>query len=218
MKQTSIVIADDHQVVRQGLLVLLGAESDFIVIGEASDGLEAMQVVEALRPDVLVLDVVMPGLTGIEVTRRASRRSPCTKVVLLSMYDSKAYVAEALRAGAKAYVLKRSTSEELVIAIREAREDHYYLSPPLSRNAVEEYVQATRSKAVDLYELLSTREKEVLQMTAEGCTSSEIASRLFISHRTVENHRAHIMNKLGLRTHTDVVRFAIRRGLMPLDA
>ena len=214
---TKIVLADDHHVVRQGLRSLLEAESDFSVIGEAGDGLEVTQLVERLRPDVLVLDLMMPSLNGLEVTRQVSQRSPRTHVVILSMHANEAYVLEALRAGAVAYVLKESTSAELVRAVREAVAGRRYLSPPLSERAIEAYMQKAESATLDPYETLTAREREVLHLVAEGHTNAEIADRLFISRRTVETHRANLMRKLGLRTQTDLISYALRRGILPME-
>ena len=146
----NIVLADDHHVVRQGLRALLVAEPDFKVVGEASDGLEAVRLVDSVKPDVLVVDLMMAGLNGLEVTRQVSRLSPKTRIVILSMYGNEAYVLEALRAGAKAYVLKESTTGELVLAIRQAAAGHRYLSLPLSENALEEYRQKINATELDL--------------------------------------------------------------------
>jgi len=214
---TTIALADDHQVVRNGLRVLLEAEPDFSVVGEAGDGLEAVRLVERLQPDVLVLDLMMPGLNGLEVARQVSQRSPQTRVVILSMYDNEAYVLEALRAGAAAYVPKESTSAELVRAIREAVAGRRYLSPPLSERAIEIYMQRAESAALDPYETLTAREREVLHLVAEGHTNAEIAARLFVSPRTIETHRANLMRKLGLHTQTDLIRYALRRGILPME-
>jgi two-component system response regulator NreC len=216
MSVTTIVLADDHHVVRQGLRSLLEAEPDFSVVGEAGDGLEAAQLIECLRPDVLVLDLMMPGLNGLEVTRQVSQRSPRTHVVILSMHPNEAYVLEALRAGAAAYVLKESTSAELVRAVREAVAGWRYLSPPLSERAIEAYMQRAESAVLDPYETLTAREREIL-LAAEGHTNAEIADRLFISRRTVETHRANLMRKLGLRTQTDLISYALRQGILPME-
>jgi two-component system response regulator NreC len=217
MSMTAIVLADDHHVVRQGLRSLLEAEPGFSVIGETGDGLEVTQLVERLRPDVLVLDLMMPGLNGLEVTRQVSQRSPRTHVVILSMHANEAYVLEALRAGAVAYVLKESTSAELVRAVREAVAGRRYLSPPLSERAIEAYMQKAESATLDPYETLTAREREVLHLVAEGHTNAEIADRLFISRRTVETHRANLMRKLSLRTQTDLISYALRRGILPME-
>jgi two-component system response regulator NreC len=217
MRMTTIVLADDHHVVRQGLRSLLEAEPDFSVVGEAGDGLEATQLVERLQPDVLVLDLMMPSLNGLEVTRQVSQRSPQTHVIILSMHPNEAYVLEALRAGAAAYVLKESTSAELVRAVREAVAGRRYLSPPLSERAIEAYMQKAESAALDPFETLTAREREVLHLVAEGHTNAEIADRLFISRRTVETHRANMMRKLGLRTQTDLISYVLRRGISPME-
>ncbi|MFB0536672.1 MAG: response regulator [Anaerolineae bacterium] len=214
---TTIVLADDHHVVRQGLRSLLEAEPDFSVVGEASDGLETAQLVERLQPDVLVLDLMMPGLNGLEVTRQVGQRSPQTHVVILSMHANEAYVLEALQAGAAAYVVKESTSAELVRAVREAVAGRRYLSPPLSERAIEAYMQKAESAALDPYETLTAREREVLHLAAEGHNNAEIADRLFISRRTVETHRANLMRKLGLRSQTDLIRYALQRGILPME-
>jgi len=217
MSVTTIVLADDHHVVRQGLKALLEAEPDFRVVGETGDGLEVVPLVERLQPDVLLLDLMMPSLNGLEVTRQVSWRSPQTRIVILSMHANEAYVLEALRAGAAAYVLKESTADELVRAIREATAGRRYLSPPLSARAIEVYVEKVEETMLDPYETLTTREREVLHLAAEGHTNAEIAARLFISPRTVETHRANMMRKLDLRTRTDLIRYALQRGILPLE-
>lgn len=217
MRMTEIVLADDHKVVRQGLRALLEAESDFRVVGETGDGLEAVQLVERLKPDVLVLDLMMPGLSGLEVTRQVGRLSPQTRVVVLSMHASQAYVLEALRNGAAGYVLKESSTEDLVRALREVTAGRRYLSAPLSERAIEAYVELSQEATLDPYETLTNREREVLHLVAEGHTNVEIAARLSISPRTAETHRANLMRKLDLHTQTDVIRFALRRGIIPME-
>lgn len=212
---TSIVLADDHNVVRHGLRTLLESEGDFTVIGEAADGLETVRIVEELKPDVLVCDVMMRGINGLEVTRQITRRVPQVGVVILSMYANEGYVLEALKAGAKAYVLKESTSEDLVRAVREAAVGHRYLSPPLTEWAVEAYIQKTESSSMDPYDKLTTREREVLHLVAQGYTSSEISSILYISRRTAETHRANLMRKLGLGTKRELLVYALQRGIIP---
>ena len=214
---TTIVLVDDHPVVRRGLRVLLEAEPEFRILGEAGEGLEAVQLVERLKPDVLVLDLMIPGLNGLEVTRQVSQRSPRTRVVILSMHANEAYVLEALRNGATGYVLKDAGADEVVKAIREVAAGRRYLSPPLSERAIETYVQKANTAPLDLYDTLTTREREVLHLAAEGHSSPEIADRLSISPRTVETHRGNLMRKLNLRTQTDLVRYALRRGILPME-
>ncbi len=213
----TIVLADDHPIVRRGMRALLESKADFAVVGEAADGLEAVRVVERLRPDVLVLDLMMPGLSGLEVLRTVRQRAPETRVVVLSMYSNTAFVAEALKNGATGYVLKGCTEENLVRAVREAAAGRRFLSPPVTDIAIDAYIEQTRAAQFDPHETLTAREREVLQLTAEGLTSPEIAARLHISPRTVEHHRANMMRKLGLGNQTDLIRYALRRGMIPLE-
>ena len=216
---TTIVLADDHRIVREGFKALLASESDFSIVGETGNGLEAIRLVEQVKPDVLVLDLMMPGLNGLEVTRQIKQHGLDTRIIVLSMHANEAYVLEALRNGASAYILKDSSSADLVLAVREVVAGRRYLSPPLSEPAIEAYVQkAKNAETRDIYETLTAREREVLQLSAEGFTSSEIAARLFISPRTVETHRANVMHKLSLRSQTDLIRYALQRGILPLDA
>ena len=217
MVKTTIVLADDHPIVRLGLRSVLEAEPDLQVIGEAGDGLATMSLVERLRPQVLVLDLMMPGLSGLEVARQARQRAPETRVIVLSMHANEAYVLEALRHGAAAYVLKETSSTELVQAVRAVVAGRRYLSRPLSERALEAYAQRAEATPLDLYETLTTREREVLHLAAEGCNNSEIATRLSISPRTAETHRSNLMRKLGLQSQTELVRYALRRGIIPLE-
>lgn len=213
----TIVLADDHPVVRLGIRNLLEAEAQFTIVGEIADALQVIPQVEALKPDVLVLDLVMPGLNGLEITRRVSRSAPQTRIIVLSMHANEAYVIEALRNGASGYVLKGSEAGELVRAIHAVLGGGRYLSPPLSEQAIEMYVEKAAGVPLDPYDTLSAREREVLHLAAEGHTSPEIAARLYISTRTVETHRANLMRKLALRTQTDLVRYALRRGILPME-
>jgi DNA-binding NarL/FixJ family response regulator len=209
-------LADDHNIVRQGLRKLLEAEPDFRVIGEAGDGLEAAQIVESLEPDVFVVDVMMGGMNGLEVTKHVRKRSPKTRVVVLSMHADEGYVLEALRSGAKGYVLKDSLAEDLIHAIREAVAGRRYLSSPLSDRVIEGYVHRSESTALEPFERLTVREQEVLHMLAQGATNADIAAKLSISRRTVEVHRANMMRKLGLRNQAQVLRYAMRQGMIPM--
>jgi DNA-binding NarL/FixJ family response regulator len=218
MTVTKIVLADDHQIVRQGLQSLLDAEADMKVIGQAATGLQAVDLVDQLRPDILVTDMMMPELNGMEVTRQALQRSPATRVIVLSMHANEAYVLQALRNGALGYVLKESSLEELVEAVRTVLLDRRFLSESISERMIEVYIQNERDAAMDdPYETLTNREREVLQMVAEGMSSSQIAEKLIISSRTVETHRANLMRKLNLNSQTELIRFAIRKGILPLD-
>jgi two-component system response regulator NreC len=213
----AIVLADDHPVVRRGMRTLMEAEADFSIVGEAGDGLETVRLVERLRPQVLVLDLMLPGLSGLEVLRIIRERAAPTRAVVLSMHSNNAFVAEALKNGATGYVLKGSPEDDLVRAVREAAAGRRFLSPPVTEIALDAYIEQARAGPFDPHETLSAREREVLQLAAEGKTSSEIALRLHISSRTVENHRAHLMRKLGLQNQTELVRHALRHGLIPLE-
>ncbi len=213
----SIMLADDHPVVRRGMQTLLEAEPDFSVIGETGDGLDTVREVERLQPDVLVLDLMMPGLSGLEVLRIIRQRSPRTRVVVLSMHNNNAFVVTALKEGATGYVLKGSEEQNLVHAVREAVAGRRFLSPPVTERAIDAYVSQARAAPIDPHDTLTAREREVLQLAAEGKTSGEIAARLHISHRTVENHRANVMRKLGLKNHSELVCYALRRGLISLE-
>ena len=215
--QITVVIADDHRLFREGLRLLLRREESIQIVGEAGDGLEAVQLVERLQPDVLVLDVMMPSLSGLEVTRQVSQRSPRTRVVILSMHSSEAYVMEALRHGAAGYVLKASSAADLIKAVREVSAGRHYLSPPLSEHAIEAYIQKAKDATLDKYETLTTREREVLHLGAEGYSNREIAERLSISPYTAMTHRANLMRKLGLHSQTDLVRYALQRRIIQVE-
>lgn len=217
MKTISLVLAEDHHVVRQGLRALLAAEPDLEVVGEAASGLEVGDLVERLKPDVLVVDFVMPGLNAPDIVQRAIRLSPRTRALVLSMHANPAYVVEAMQIGAAGYVLKGSSATELVRAIRAVASGERHLSPPLSEELVEAYARRALPTGLDLYRTLTEREREVLHLAAEGQTSVQIGARLNISPRTVEVHRANLMRKLGLRGQSDLVRFAVGRGILTLD-
>lgn len=210
----TIALAEDHHVVRQGFKLVLAAEQDFKLVGEAADGLQAVKLVEEKTPAILLLDLMIPRLHGLEVVRQLRREQPQTKVIILSMHADEPYVMEALRNGACGYVLKDCTSVDLVQAVRTVAAGRRYLSPALAERALTGYVEHPGASDLDVYETLTNRERLVFQLAAEGKTSAEIAAALFISPRTAETHRANLMRKLSLRSQTDLVRFAIRRGVI----
>ena len=215
--KTAILLADDHQVVLDGLKALLAGEPDLEVVGQATDGLQVLPRVLELKPEVLVVDLMMPGLGGLEATRQVHERAPETKIVVLSMHANDAYVVEALRNGASGYVLKQGDARALVDAIRAVRGGARYLSPPLSEEKLARWQRDARAAPFDSYDTLSTREREVLKLAAEGLTSAAIGERLSIGKRTVETHRANLQRKLGVKTQADLVRFAVRKGLIGVD-
>jgi len=213
MKTITIVLADDHHIVRQGFRSLLENQEGFSVIAEAGDGLEAVKTTGSLKPDVLVVDLMMPCLNGLEVTRQVGKLSPNTRAIILSMYMDEPYVIEALQNGAWGYVLKESNISDLVKAIREVAAGRHYLGSPLSELAISAYKEKTKGVSLDPYNTLTTREREVLQLVVEGYTNGDIAAKLFISQRTVESHRASMMQKLSLASRSDLVAYAVKRGL-----
>jgi DNA-binding NarL/FixJ family response regulator len=212
----SIILADDHHLVRQGLALLLRAERDFRLVGEAGDGHEALRAVAEHRPDILVVDLMIPGPSGIEVTRHVRANHPATQVVVLSMHANEPFVLEALAAGALGYVLKCAEPGELVRAVRAVHAGRRYLSPPLSERALEQYRRRLETRARRPLHALSRREREVLRLVAEGLSNAEVAARLGIGERTVEVHRAHLMAKLGLHTQAQLIRYALRHGITAL--
>ena len=213
---TRILLADDQQVVRQALRCLIEREADLEVVGEASDGLEVLPLAERLKPDVLITDVAMPGLYGLEVTRRVRELTPGTGVVILSRYPNEWYVTEALRSGALGYVVRQSDSGELLRAIRMAARGRHYLGSPLNRDVIDVWMaRAARRRVRDPYDTLTSREREILQLVAEGYSSTGIAHRLAISARTAEAHRANAMRKLRLRNQAALIRYALSRGVLP---
>jgi DNA-binding NarL/FixJ family response regulator len=213
------ILADDHPIVRKGLRALLEVEDDCRVIGEASDGLTAIELIAQFRPEVAILDVQLPDLNGLEVARRARERSPETRVIILSMFADEPYVLDALRYGAIGYVLKGSATTDLIAAVHSAIEGRRFLSAPLSQRAIDAYGRRAdhAEQPMDRYELLTGREREVLQLAAQGLSNVEIGERLAISPRTAETHRSNLLRKLGLQSQTDLVRFALSRRLIPAD-
>ena len=205
-----ILLADDHAVVRQGFKMILAAQPDMEIVGEAGNGREALDLAGQLQPDVIVMDVAMPELNGIEATRRVADVSPRSRVLALSMHKDSVYVREILRAGARGYLLKDSISSDLLAAVRAIARGEGYLSPGVSDAVLNDY----RRHVTDPIDLLTSREREVLQMIAEGKTNKEIATVLNLSVYTVDAHRGRIMEKLNVHSVTDLVRFAVRCGLV----
>ncbi|MFI5357446.1 MAG: response regulator [Opitutales bacterium] len=209
----TVVLADDHEIVRKGVRSVLEAEKNFTVLAEVSDGLAAVSAVEKHKPALLFLDLSLPRLHGIEVLRQVRAVSPSTRVLVLSMHNDEPYVIEALRGGAMAYLLKGSDTAEILHAAHEVLANRRFLSAPLSDWAISALVSKP-AEAADPLATLSPREREVLQYAAEGLDNSEIAEKLFLSPRTTETHRTNLMRKLNLQSQTDLVRFAIRKGLI----
>jgi DNA-binding NarL/FixJ family response regulator len=213
----SVVLADDHHIVREGIKMLLEAQPDISVIGEASDGLRAVELAVRLKPLILVADLMMPGLNGLEVTKQVIQHQSRTKVIILSMYSNEAYVTQALRNGASGYVVKESNVSDMVQAVREVAGGRPYLSPSISWLAMEAYIEKAKSSTLDPYDTLTDREKEVFHLIAEGFSSAKIAARLYISPRTAESHRSNVMRKLGLKSHTDLIKYALKKGLISIE-
>jgi two-component system, NarL family, response regulator NreC len=210
MKRIRILVADDHAVVRQGFKMILDAQADMEIVGEAANGREAVELAEHLRPDVVVMDVSMPELNGIEATRRLGESTPHTRVLALSMHKDSVYVREILRAGARGYLLKDSVADDLVSAVRAVASGEGYISQQVSNAVLDDY----RRNVTNPIDLLTSREREVLQMLAEGKTNKEIAAVLNLSVYTVDAHRGRIMEKLNLHSINELVRFAVRNGLV----
>lgn len=196
---------------------MLENEPGFSVVGETGGGLETIRMVGELKPDVLVLDIMMDDVSGIEVARQVTKNSPRTAIVILSMYSSKRYILEALQAGARGYVVKKSATTELVQAVREVVVGRRYLGQYVSDVVVNAYLEKAETGTPNPYDSLSSREREVLHLAAHGYTNAEIAERLYIGQRTVETHRANAMRKLDLRTQFDLIRYALQRGILPPD-
>ena len=214
MTALRILLADDHTVVRQGLRKVLEERPEWQVVAEAGDGRDAVRLAEEFRPDVAVVDVAMPLLNGIEATRQITKRVPQTKVLVLSMYSDEAYVTQMLKAGATGYLLKDSADVDLLQAVQAVSQGKSFFSPAVARLMSDDYARQRGENAVDRYESLSEREREIFQLVAEGKTNKEIAALLFISPSTVETHRARIMEKLDLHSAAEIVLYAVRRGVI----
>jgi DNA-binding NarL/FixJ family response regulator len=212
-----VLLADDHTLVRAGLRALVESLDGVTVVAETGDGREALELIERHRPDVVLLDITLPGLNGLEIAERTSRSCPSTRIVILSVHASEAYVAQALRAGVAAYLLKDAAATELSLALRAVVRGETYLSPSISKQVVEGFLR-NPDLAPGLLSSLTARQREILQLVAEGRTTKEIAALLDISVKTVETHRTQLMERLGIHDVPGLVRLAIREGLISSDA
>ncbi len=216
MKKITVLLADDHRILREWVKSLLEKAQDIEVVGEASEGGEAVAKAQALSPDIVLMDITMPGMNGLEATRQIKALRPNTRVLILSMHESNQYISQFLRSGASGYVLKDTAASELVGAIRAVFQGDAFLYPSIARKLLEEYLLKVQSgEEVESYDGLTGREREVLRMIAEGKSNKEIADALSLSIRTVQAHRANLMAKLHMHDRTELVRYAIRKGLIP---
>jgi DNA-binding NarL/FixJ family response regulator len=215
MKPIRILLADDHTVVRKGLRLLLESQPGFTVVADAADGRAAVTLAETHTPDVVVMDVAMPILNGIEAARQITAKLPQTAVVFLSMHSDESYVLKALKSGARAYLLKDSAEHDLIQAVRAVTEGKSFFSPAISKMMVEDYVRELQERQIeDSYDLLTTREREILQLLAEGKSNKEVAAVLNLSLYTVETHRGNILQKLNLHSGAELILYAIRKGVI----
>jgi len=218
MTKTRVLLAEDHTIVRKGLCALLDAEPSIEVIGEAQDGREALLKAEQLHPDIVLMDISMPGLNGLEATRQIKKRFPEVKVLILTVHSDEEYIRQILRAGASGYLVKQAAPHELISAIEAIQRGESYLSPSVSKKVVQEYVQhAAGAAEEDSYERLTDREREVLQLIAEGNSTRDIAELLHLSVKTAETHRARLMRKLDIHSTAELTQYAIRKGVISLD-
>jgi len=215
MARIKVIVADDHAIVREGVRMILAREPDIEVVGEAADGEQALELVAAQRPQVVIMDISMPGMGGIEATQRLKAEHPEIQVLALTMHEDESYVFQLLRAGAAGYVLKRAAAQDLVQAVRAASRGEAFLYPSVARKVVEDYLKRVETgEERERYDGLTAREKEILTLIAGGLSNQQIAEKLYISIKTVQTHRAHILEKLGLHDRTELVRYAIRKGLI----
>lgn len=223
MPRIRILLADDHAVLRAGLKALLSAQPDMDIVGEAGDGLEALQQAEQVRPDVVLADVGMPGVNGLELTRRLAESLPETRVLILTVHEDQSFLHRALRAGAAGYLVKRAAEEDLLAGIRAVARGEAFLFPSMTKQLIEDFRRrSSRGRArgdgeppsPDRYDGLTRREVEVLRLIAQGYSNAQIAERLVISVKTVESHRARIVGKLGMRSRVELVRYAMGKGLL----
>jgi DNA-binding NarL/FixJ family response regulator len=216
MDKIKVLLVDDHAIMRDGIKALLSIDSDIEIVGEAEEGKEAIEKAAALSPDVIVMDIAMPGMDGLEATRRIMKQNPKAKVLVLSQYDNREYVLSAIKAGSAGYLPKRALGSELISAIREIYKGESFLHPSAASTLMKDYRE--QAYTTDIYDQLTPREREILKLIAEGHTSKEIAGILFISLKTVTGHRTNIMEKLGLRNRTELIKYAVKKGLLSIDS
>ena len=217
MGKIKVLVADDHTILRQGIKSLLDNQEGIEVIGEAKDGREALRIIEETLPDVILMDIAMPGLNGLEATRRIKKKFPRMKVLVLTMYTNEEYIFQILNAGANGYLVKETAFQDLISAIKAVYKNEAFMSPSISKKVINSYIKRAQDDEEKTCEILTTREREILQLIAEGNSSKKIAEALFISPKTVETHRTHIMDKLNIHNRTGLVKYAIRKGIVDMD-
>jgi two-component system response regulator NreC len=215
--RVKVLVVDDHEIVREGIRMVLAADPELEVVGVASSGEEAIERVRELEPNVVLMDLGMPGLSGFEATRRIKESSPGTQVVALTVHDSEGYVFQMLQAGATGYVVKRAPSEDVITAVKRAHQGEAVLHPSVAKLLIKDYLARVAKGEETSFDTLSDREREILKLIAEGETNREIADTLFLSIKTVQAHRANLMRKLGMHDRTELVKYAIRKGIIGLD-
>lgn len=213
MREIRVLIADDHTILREGLTSMLGTSEDLVVVGEAKDGMEALELARKLAPDVVLMDIAMPGLGGLEATARMRKETPQVKVLVLTQYDNKEYILRFLRSGASGYVLKTAPARDVMAAIRTVYGGGLYLNTPNAPELIAQAIEERGEAVQGSYESLTNREKEVLKLITEGMTSRQIADVLLVSIKTVVTHRANLMEKLGIHNRADLVKFGMRHGM-----
>ena len=215
MRKIKILLVDDHAIMRDGIKALLSIYDDIEVVGEASEGREAIEMARELNPDVVVMDISMPGMDGLEVTRRLTKRNPGMKVIILTQHDNREYILSAIKVGAAGYIPKKALGSDLISAIRAVHSGDSFLYPSAAKTLIDDYRK--QAEQPDIYESLTEREREILKLIAEGLTSREIANALYISQKTVQGHRTKIMEKLDLHNRTELIKYAMRKGLVDLN-
>lgn len=218
MARIKVLIADDHAIVREGIRMILALHEDIEVVGEAADGREAIEQVEKLSPDVVLMDIAMPGLGGLEATLEITKRNPQSKILVLTQYDNTEYIYRFLKAGAAGYVLKKAVGSELVSAIRSVFQGKSFIDPSVADRVIKGFLEKPEAGDEANYDGLSDREKQVLKLIAEGYTNQQIADALYLSIKTVMTHRTNLMEKLGIHNRTELIKYAIRKGLTQADS